>query len=79
MKAMRYTIAWLILLFVTIAFGDNLNIYIGIDKIHQIYITIGIAVLIGITELVEIFDDIRKNTSNTYTKTTNNGKGNKSA
>lgn len=59
MKALRYTIAWLLLVIPTVLFGSKFEIYTGISKIDFLYAIIGICILIGITELIEIFEDIK--------------------
>lgn len=61
MKAFRYTLFYIIILGSLTIFGRS---YLPEVPFHyKFFAGIGICILVGLTELIEIFDDIRKNTS----------------
>lgn len=62
MRAVRYTLSWLALIAFAIWGSSSIGFLEGVKLHYTVFGAIGVAMLIGITELIEIFDDIRKST-----------------
>ena len=63
MRAVRFTIVYIIVIVGAMYFAPKF--WSNVQPIYILFGAIGISALIGIAELIDIFDGIRKNTEST--------------